>query len=216
MSKVKEIFLAWRPHRGDRRRLVANLIRDGEGILFSYQTAELKQAKREGFDFYPGFRDPNKYTSLQAKYLLAMRTIKKGHPFWHPLLDFWEAREQDDVFDILAYTQGRSPTDDFEFLARFEAEKGLRFTTDIAGLSYSKLEPGFLKVGDRLGVKLEPSNQEDKGAVAVYKGDSKIGYVKQVHNLCFKYSNGLTPTLTVKDLGQNGIIKEVFVKVEFG
>jgi hypothetical protein len=35
--------------------------------------------------------------------------------------------------------------------------------------------------GDRLTLKLEPTNQFDPNAIAVYKGDVQIGYVPRSH-----------------------------------
>jgi hypothetical protein len=58
----------------------------------------------------------------------------------------------------------------------------------------------------------DTANRYDKSAVAVYKGDKKIGYVKKVHNKTFlKYPN---LSMIVKAINKNGFIQQIFVEVK--
>ena len=129
-------------------------------------------------------------------------------------MQFWEADKSSDSFTLLALTQGKSPTDNFEFLADFTSVKRqkLRFITDLSGLSHMKLQAGIVKQGDILSYKPERDNEFDPQAIAVYKGDLKIGYIKKVHNRVFHKHQSLN--LTVKAIDENGTIRQIFIKVE--
>jgi hypothetical protein len=219
MAKFEEIGLSWRSKRGERRYIVARLTRGGEGgINFKYDEKEFGLARAKGLDFFPGFRTPEKLTPQQIQYLLALRVMQEGHASYTAFKDFWEIGDNLDVFELLAFTQGKSPTDNFEFLALYKADKNLAFVTDIAGLTSIKLDKDIVKVkvNDRLRVELEKNNPDDPDAVAVYKNDLKIGYIKRCHNLAFIGKSGYKSSLRVRHVEQDEkFIRDIFVKVKF-
>lgn len=212
---IRCIYISWRKQIGEQRYIIAKIKRNvSEGIVFKYLKG-FEDAKKDGLDFFLGFKDESKLSPESVSNLLSLRTISKERPNRNEYLDFWGARNVNDIFDILGLTQGKSPTDNFEFLARFYPEPGLTFVTDIASLSHQKLPVGTLIVGDKLTYRPEPANKFDKKAVAVFKGETKIGYIKKIHNEVFLDKTKHYPKLTVQALDENGIIKQVFVKVQY-
>ncbi len=210
---VRVIHIAWREKVGKRRHIVAKIKRNAHGVFFEPYTKTMEKAKIEGLDYLAGFHDLSKVTNQDVSLLLSQRVISKDRPDRKSFLDFWEASNTDDVFDILALTQGKSPTDNFEFLAEFYPQKGTKFVTDLAGLSHSQIGKNTLQIGDILTHKKERNNEYDKNAIAIYKGELKIGYVKQIHNHFFQ-SLKHVPKLSIKALDQNGRIRQVFMLVE--
>ena len=85
--------------------------------------------------------------------------------------DFWLVDKQhiNDVYYMLAHTQGILPTDNYEFLAQFNSSENLRFITEISGLSRMKISSDSLKKGDVLTYVNEPENLFDNYAVKVIR-----------------------------------------------
>ncbi len=210
---IRTIFIAWRSKSGERRYIIARIKRNVSGISFEYMP-DFDKAKKVGLDFFFGFKDEKKLNPTEIYNLLSLRVISKDRPDKNEFLKFWEAEGVEDTFDLLGLTQGKSPTDNFEFLADFLTEdtKKLTFVTDLAGLSHLQLKSGLVKKGDILHYKQEKNNEYDKKAVAVYKGDIKVGYIKQIHTKVFDLKRQLK--LTVKAVDENGVIKQIYIKVE--
>jgi hypothetical protein len=211
---IKKIYISWRKKPGERRFLVALLQRtNGGNISFKYLD-DFETAKEQGLNNIIGFgRDAERLTSEQLSIIIRLRLVSKDKEDKNELLQFWEAGEVTDEFMLLALTQGKSPSDNFEFLgdySRLETKK-INFVTDLSGLSHNTLTPSIIKEGDILTYKQENTNTFDTNAIAIYKGNDKIGYIKRVHNLLFKQQTDLQ--LTVKTVYANGIIKQIFVKV---
>lgn len=210
---VSIIYISWRKKIGEKRYIIAKIKRNVNGISFDY-TKEFQEAKKDGLEHFLGFKDAETLTTKKIETLLSLRIISKDRPDRPEFLQFWEAENVADTFDILAFTQGKSPSDNFEFLADFLTVKTdkLIFVTDLAGISHLKINAGTVKIGDMLTYKKETDNAFDKNAVAVFWGNVKLGYIKRIHNKVFDLKRTLK--LTVKAIDQNGIIKQIFVKVE--
>jgi hypothetical protein len=210
---IRNIFIAWRSNSGERRYIIARIQRNANGILFEYMP-DFDKAKKEGLDFFFGFKDEKKLNPHEIYNLLSLRVISKDRPDRNEFLKFWEAEGIEDTFDLLGLTQGKSPTDNFEFLADFLTEdtKKLTFVTDLAGLTHLQLKSGLIKKGEILSYKYEKNNEYDNKAIAVYKGDIKVGYIKQIHNKVFDMKRKLK--LTVKAIDENGVTKQIYIKVE--
>lgn len=212
--KVREIHLSWRKGRGSRRKIVGVLKRTSvNGITFKYLENGSESAKAEGFEGYPGFPlDYNKTYFEDDLDIFSLRLIPFDRKDNKYLLQFWEASDIKDKFELLALTQGILPTDNFEFLGLFYFEKKFKFVTDLAGLSHLSLEKNSVQTGDILNYKIEMSKNAylDK-AVKVYKHDKHIGYIKNIHNNIFVKSKPDAIKLIVKEIEQNGFIKNIFV-----
>ena len=211
---LKKIYISWRKRPSERRFLVALLQRSNGGNLSFEYLDDFDKAKEEGLNNIIGFgRDAKNLTSEQLGIIIRLRLVSKDKEDKNELLQFWEAEGIDDEFMLLALTQGKSPSDNFEFLADYTKldPKKINFVTDITGLSYQNLSPKNLQEGDVLTYKKETDNPIDKDAIAIYKAQEKIGYIKRGHNLVFKKYSDLN--LTVKTFYANGIVKQLFVKV---
>lgn len=215
--KINFIYLSWRKGIGSRRKIVGILKRNASvGITFRYVKEGVITASKEGFIEYPGFPvDYNKEYSEKNLDIFSLRLIPIERTDINKHLNFWEAEKyKSDKFSLLAMTQGLLPTDNFEFLGLYHPEKNFKFITDIAGLSYLKLEKGRVEIGDLLSYETEKNKDAFKETgVKLFKNDLHIGYVKNVHNNIFIESKHKL-RLMVKAIDQNDYIKQIFVKVE--
>ena len=211
-SWIGPIHVSWRNKIGGKRYLIAKVKRNLDGHTFAY-CKELDSAIAEGFDYFPSFNDVKKVYKENVIEVLSLRLLTQERPDRAEYLKFWEAVGVEDLYDLLALTQGKSPTDNFEFLAHYYPQKGMKFVTDLAGLSHSKLARGFVQVGDILTYRFEQNNRSDSLAVAVYKSDIRLGFIKRIHNRSF-HSAKTRLKLTVKHIEENGTMKEIYVKVE--
>lgn len=214
--KIRLIYLSWRKGRGSRRKIVGELKRTAtDGIVFKYIKQGVEEAQKDGFNGYPGFPlDFEKVYREDNLDIFSLRLLPADRSDSSKYSKFWETEGVTDKFDILALTQGLLPTDNFEFLGLFNPDKGFKFTTDLSGLSYLELEADTLNSGDIL--TYEKARNEyafAKIAVKVYKSNTEVGYIKNVHNNIF-LNTSRPLKIVVKNVEQNGVIKQVFVSVE--
>jgi len=215
---IRQIYLSWRPGKGKRRHIVGILKRNSsEGVRFSYLLPDVKKAQEEGFVAYAEFPDISKVYTEHVMEIFSQRLIKPSRPDRIKMLQFWEADNSNyDDFDILALTQGWLSTDNFEFLGVYNPIKDFCFVTDIAGLSSLNLSKDFVKIGDNLKFEFEGNNEFDKDAIMIKTNRGQnIGYIKKIHCKFFhQVKSKYTPKVSVKAIDQNGIIKQLFLKVE--
>ena len=219
MKEFSEIYLAWRLGQGKRRHIVGVLKRSPVGeFTFSYDIKAVSEAKKEGFTDYVELPYSDKTYRGEVLEVFAQRIIKPARTDVQTFYDFWEIEpgNVNDKFYMLGHTQGLLPTDNFELLADYTPIEGLHFLTDLADVSKRKLPADFVKIGDILTFKLESFNLYDTSAVAVYKGDTQLGYIKQIHSRIFHKVQGEHLKLTVKAIDQNGTIKKIFAKITIG
>ncbi|MBC36202.1 MAG: hypothetical protein CL663_09195 [Bacteroidetes bacterium] len=216
---VKKIYLSWRKGHSYDRHLVGEFKRtSSQGLTFKYRKDDLNNAIKDGFLCYPDFPHTDKiYTSEDnVLELISTRLINLERLDKDRFLNFWEANDNSfDSFDVLAFTQGRLATDQFEFLGVYFPYEINSFVTEIAGLSHNLKEQNIeIEVGEELDYILDPENRYDKNAVAVFsRNGTKIGHVKKVHNRFFYHGSRYNPTITVKAINRNGVINDIFVKV---
>jgi len=215
--KVKKIYVSWRKGKGSRRKMVGVIERTAtNGITFKYIETEVVEAQKEGFKEYPGFPIPEKMDHVYNENdldIFALRLIPFERKDNKHLLDFWEAEGIEDKYDLLAMTQGLLPTDNFELLGLFNPYRDFKFVTDLAGLSHLELESNTVQAGDVLTYIFEDNiHAYQNKAVKVFKGEHHVGYIKNIHNHIFQVSNRRL-MITVKEVEQNGIIKNIFVRV---
>lgn len=216
MKEVGTIYLSWRKGQGANRHLVGVIKRNAtEGVRFFYLQENLTSAKADGFQPYQEFSDLNKEYRENILEIFGQRLMKSERSDLKDFYSFWEIREifKEDKFYMLAFTQGLSPSDNFEFLAEFNPTDDLVFVSDLAGLSNLNLPSGTLEIGQKLDFKLDAHNIHDRSAVAIFANDNKVGYIKKVHNKVFHKLKSGAADLTVKAIEQNGVIRKVFVRV---
>ena len=188
-----------------------------DGVRFKYIKKGVEEAENNGFTPYIDFPDINKEYTENVLETFGQRLIKTERVDIRKYLDFWaiDPVYEDDKYYLLAYTQGMQSNDNFEFLADFYPVKGLRFISEICGLTHNKVESGTLKPGDKLLWKLDTANPNDQNAVKVYKSDKYLGYIKLVHSRVFYKKSSAELKVTVKFVDQNGSVKRVFVEISF-
>lgn len=214
MKYINTIYLAWRARKGDDRILVGRLDRTNDSVTFEYIEEGVNKARKLGFNSYPEFNDLHKKYTLNVLDYFSLRIISIERPDRNKVLAFWEVfSNMTDKFDILGFTQGKLPTDNFEFLAEFPLIKSLKFVTDVSGLSHRKIKKNQLDIGDKIRYEYDDNLSQDRYAVKLYKGTLLIGYVKKVHNLVFREANKRQFDISVKAINYNEYINEIFLRV---
>lgn len=216
MNAIGNIYLIWRPGRGNNRFPVGVIKKNiSSGISFQYIQKNVEEAKKMGFVHYEGFPDLNKVYNENVIEIFGQRIIKSERNDVKDFYDFWgvDSKFVDDKFYMLAYTQGLLPTDNYEFLAEFNPVKGLRFITELTGLSHNKIPADALQVGDELKYELDRHNKFDKDAVVVLKNKKILGYIKAIHCRVFGKAKK-TLKVTVSKIEKSDILNRVFLKIE--
>lgn len=216
MKSIGNIYLTWRKGKGERRISIGVIKRNKTlGTRFHYLKEGVKEAQKFGFSIYEGFPDTSTTYSNNVIEIFGQRIMRSERNDIKDFYDFWliDKRHLNDVYYMLAHTQGILPTDNYEFLAEFNSSKDLKFITEISGLSKSKISSDALRKGDILTYKKEPKNSYDKFAVKVYKDKLCLGYIKIIHNHIFHRSSK-TFKISVQHIEKNGVLKRVFLRVE--
>lgn len=218
MKAIGTIYLTWRKGKGSSRKRVGVIKKSASnGVSFAYLLDGVREAEKEGFTPYVDFPDLKKVYTENVLDIFGQRLIKTERPDVQKYLDFWaiDDKYKDDKFYLLAHTQGILSTDNFEFLAEFNPIKGLSFISEICGLSYSKLAPDFLELGEELRWELDKTNKHDANAVKVFKGKTYIGNVKLVHCNVFHKTGKQKLKIKVKSIERNGYLNRVFINISF-
>ena len=216
MKEFDKLYLSWRKGLGTRRFIVGVINQTpDQKFVFSYDENVVNEAKQEGFAPYTEFPDISKKYNGNVLEIFGQRLMKSERPDIQSFYDFWEidASSTHDKFYLLGHTQGLLPTDNFELLADYNPTPGLRFLTEIAGLSKYNLPSDTVRPGDILTFEIDNGNKFDPDAVKIFKDDMELGYIKKIHCRLFHKPNAENLTIEVKALDKNGIIKRLFVKV---
>lgn len=212
----RKVLLSWRTGKGKRRHIVGELIisEDGE-VSFSYVTS-LDTAKAEGFSGYPGLPLSEPINQTTAIDLFLRRLINTEREDALKKLSFWGVTKEqlDNKLYLLGITQGRSTSDEFEFLPVLEQmDKSYQFITDIAGLTHFRVDFSSIANGEELELRREDNNPYDQYAVRVCKPDGSIlGYIKQGINRVFS-SLGTAQAKVIRVINTE-TIKQVFIACE--
>lgn len=214
---IKQIYLIWRRGRNDSRIKVGVITKNQtEGVRFRYIPSGIKDAIEKGFNMYPDFPNPDIVYKNNVLETFAQRLTNTERGDIQKYYDYWEILPslKNNKFYVLAQTQGLLSTDNFEFIAEYYPVKGLRFTSEICGLTKRQLSSGTLEVGEVLIWELEKDNIYDKYAVHLYKKNGQeVGYVKTIHSKVFHDSKYKRFEVKVKSLEQNGHINRAFITV---
>lgn len=205
------ISLCWRPKSGDRRQIVGVIHQSASGITFKYNDTA---RGLEHFTPLASFPDLNQEYNINVLENFSQRLTRPERPDIQRYYDFWkiEPEYRDDKLYILAKTQGLQAGDMFEFLADYNPIKGMNFVSEICGLTHAKLPSDTLHIGEQLKWKAEPENKHDKYAIALYKGDMKLGYVKLVHNRVFAKHRG-NIQIEVMSIETNGHLNKAYIRI---
>ena len=182
-----ELWLIWKEPLSHRRFKIGILIKLNDGYEFSYVDPELGEARKVGFNFFPGFNDLSKtYKNNELFINIASRLPSKGRIDYLEILNSYNLDKESSDFDILKATRGRTLTDNYEFVPAFDLNK-IEF--DVAGTRHCKdinKCKDFLKINRVLYLEPEPNNKNDENAVkVVLKENGKLyhlGYVPRYYS----------------------------------
>ena len=182
-----ELWLIWKEPLSHSRFKIGILIKLNDGYEFSYVDPELGEARKVGFNFFPGFNDLSKtYKNNELFINIASRLPNKGRIDYLEILNSYNLDKESSDFDILKATRGRTLTDNYEFVPAFDLNK-IEF--DVAGTRHCKdinKCKDFLKINRVLYLEPEPNNKNDENAVkVVLKENGKLyhlGYVPRYYS----------------------------------
>lgn len=183
----KEMWLIWKQPTTRRRYKIGTLSYDKNQYIFKYTEPELKDAKLEGFRYFPGFEDISKeYISNELFVNIDTRLPNNTRADYLEILNSYNLESDSSKLEILKATKGRLITDNYEFVPAFDANK-VEF--DVAGTRHRpdvKKCMDFINVNDKLSLELEPENKYDKNAIKViFNKDNKeyhLGYVPRYYS----------------------------------
>ena len=182
-----ELWLIWKEPLSHKRFKIGILIKLNDGYEFSYVDPELGEARKVGFNFFPGFNDLSKtYKNNELFINISSRLPNKGRIDYLEILNSYNLDKESSDFDILKATRGRTLTDNYEFVPAFDLNK-IEF--DVAGTRHCKdinKCKDFLKINRVLYLEPEPNNKNDENAVkVVLKENGKLyhlGYVPRYYS----------------------------------
>ena len=182
-----ELWLIWKEPLSHKRFKIGILIKLNDGYEFSYVDPELGEARKVGFNFFPGFNDLSKtYKNNELFINIASRLPNKGRIDYLEILNSYNLDKESSDFDISKATRGRTLTDNYEFVPAFDLNK-IEF--DVAGTRHCKdinKCKDFLKINRVLYLEPEPNNKNDENAVkVVLKENGKLyhlGYVPRYYS----------------------------------
>ncbi|MDR1198217.1 MAG: hypothetical protein LBK94_04290 [Prevotellaceae bacterium] len=217
MDAIGDIYLAWRKGKGHSRIIVGVIKRNVNCICFEYIVEGVEKANEDGFTGYTDFRDFNKIYNENVIDIFGQRLTKIERLDIQKYYDFWDIdiKYKEDKYYLLAHTQGMLATDNFEFLADYQPVKGLNFVSEICGLSHTSPSSKCIATGDELLWKYDKKNVFDKQAIAVYKDDIHLGWVKRIHCNVFHKPGGEKLKIKVHSMDKNGMLNKVFINISF-
>ena len=188
----KEMWLIWKHPKTRRRYKIGILTEENNNYTFNYENPELNDAKKEGFDYFPGFENTNKTYKNETLFAnIETRLPNTNRPDYLEILNTYNLNKNSTKFEILQATKGRLVTDNYEFVPVFNKNK-LEF--DVAGTRHcpdlDKCK-NIINVNDKLYLEPEPNNKYDKNAI-------KIIFIKNNHN----YHIGYVPRYYSKQLSE--------------
>lgn len=182
----KEMWLIWKQPITRRRYKIGVLTYEDNKYKFEYVNPELDIALKDGFEYFPGFKDINKcYESdvLFANIETRLPNVKR--PDYLEILNNYNLEKDSTQIEILKATKGRLLTDNYEFVPSFDAKK-IEF--DVAGTRYSNdIEKckDKININDKLLLELENDNEYDDNAIKVILSKEgsmyHLGYVPRYY-----------------------------------
>lgn len=182
-----ELWLIWKEPVSRRRYKIGILYKEDNLYKFRYVTPELNEAVKDGFNYFPGFKDLTMVYESDSLFMNVMTRLPNvTRPDYLEILNYYNLDKDSDYFEILRATRGRTLTDNFEFVSAFDPSK-IEF--DVAGTSHSKdinKCKEYLEVNKKLYLEPERDNPNDKYAIKiVFKENDKVfhlGYVPMYYS----------------------------------
>ncbi len=183
----EELWLIWKDCIEHRRYKVGSLIKKKHTYYFSYINPELEDAKKVGFNYFPGFEDLNKtYENDELFANISTRLPNENRPDYLEILNYYNLEKESDKFEILKATRGRTFTESYEFVPAFDSSK-IEF--DVAGTKYCNDInecKSDLHVNNKLYLEQETNNPKDDNAIKIiFKNNGRnyhLGYVPRYYS----------------------------------
>ena len=168
-----------------RRFAVAELVKCGEGLGFSYKNdPEYDLASEAGFEGYPGLALGGKHQSSTATDVLKRRLPPQNRPDFKEFMERFGLSPEAhfSILSLLAYTGARLSSDSFGISETFDGfDRPFRYVFDIAGHRHYPEGVFGLAENEPVLFRHEPANPADPNAVEVVRqnGD-RVGYVNRM------------------------------------
>lgn len=182
-----EMWLIWKNPKTRRRYKIGVLTYNKQQYIFKYVNPELNDARKNGFEFFPGFEDIHKeYSNKELFANIETRLPNPARPDYLEILNVYGLEKDSTKLEILRATKGRLLTDNYEFVPAFDKVK-VQF--DVAGTRHCSDVKKCLKlisVNDKLLLELEPNNLYDEYAIKVILDKNNkyyhLGYVPRYYS----------------------------------
>ncbi len=182
-----EMWLIWKDPKTRRRYKIGVLTYNKQQYIFKYVNPELNDARKNGFEFFPGFEDIHKeYSNKELFANIETRLPNPARPDYLEILNVYGLEKDSTKLEILRATKGRLLTDNYEFVPTFDKVK-VQF--DVAGTRHCSDVKKCLKlisVNDKLLLELEPNNLYDEYAIKVILDKNNkyyhLGYVPRYYS----------------------------------
>ena len=182
-----EMWLIWKNPKTRIRYKIGVLTYNKQQYIFKYVNPELNDARKNGFEFFPGFEDIHKeYSNKELFANIETRLPNPARPDYLEILNVYGLEKDSTKLEILRATKGRLLTDNYEFVPTFDKVK-VQF--DVAGTRHCSDVKKCLKlisVNDKLLLELEPNNLYDEYAIKVILDKNNkyyhLGYVPRYYS----------------------------------
>lgn len=184
----QKLLMIWKSPISRKSFVIGELSKDKDVYYFKYIDPELEDAKKNGFNYFPGFNDLSKiYESNVLFANIETRLPNPARPDYLEILNSYNLEADSTQMEILKATKGRLLTDNFEFIPQFDRNNKIEF--DIAETRHHLLDEKVkksLRINDNLKLEQDPNNKEDKYAIKIlYEYENKmilLGYVPRYYS----------------------------------
>lgn len=171
-----------------RRFAVAELVKCGEGLGFSYKNdQDFALASKAGFKGYPGLALGVSHESSTATDVLKRRLPPQNRPDFKEFMERFGLSSSTyfSILSLLAYTGARLSSDSFGISETFEGfDRPFSYVFDVAGYRHYREDVLDLAENEPMLFQHEPTNQDDPNAVKVVRQNgTHVGYVNRTQTL---------------------------------
>jgi hypothetical protein len=198
----RRLLLVWQSpyYAVDRRtrRIVAELVKENETVVFRYlhNSEDFKKAESFGFSPFPAFPDIKKEYINDIAAVFCLRLPPKKRRDYHiflrsirlPQNAVTDAMLSD--FALLGYSEARLPGDGFSIVNPYDQHPSpCEFMSEVAGYRHNVKAEDYddFPIGTQLSFQLEPNNEYDPNAVKISAHNTHIGYVNRAQTPAFKH-----------------------------
>ncbi len=183
----RRLLLCWQSGSNRIRHIVAELLLNEKSVDLRYliDTADYKNAIADGFKGYPAYPIENGQFFKNVLGIFMRRLPPRSRGDFHIFLDAIRIKSDASLSDfaLLGYSGGKLPDDDFFFIHPFEdINEDFELLTIIQGLRHypdavKLIEDKVITLQSEVKLIPEPENTTDPQAIAIYFGNTKLGFI---------------------------------------